>query len=315
MSNVDENPKEGKWNNEAHASLSTALAEALIASGSSPAQKKDLIMAVMKACGHEGFTWESIRNHRKMPRWDEQTHIDLIIALYTALQPTMTKETQDFLVEAMRSKGHEDVRWDALRVCIALALLSTFHKSLLDINESPRIAIKMPKWEEIRDDLFQAYMNATGPITPEMQASIEEFMCRRATMSSQRYAQRNLTRWDQKTHEDIMLAMFEHFRPTAADMKEIVGLLQIKGHAFTDGALLPAFCSRFAKESAYAQPFKMEEEDVFYKASRPTTWDHDAHLTLLQAVMIEALPSKSQWDKILKRVTRKGYFYTQTAVL
>lgn len=58
-------------------------------------------------------------------------------------------------------------------------------------------------------------------------------------MSSQRSAQRNLTRWDQKTHEDIMLAMFEHFRPTAADMKEIVELLHVqKGHTFTDGALL-----------------------------------------------------------------------------
>lgn len=35
-----------------------------------------------------------------------------------------------------------------------------------------------------------------------------------------------------------MLAMFEHFRPTAADMKEIVDLLHPKGHTFTDGALL-----------------------------------------------------------------------------
>lgn len=64
----------------------------------------------------------------------------------------------------------------------------------------------------------------------------------------------------------------------------------------------------------------MEEEDheaQFYvaKASKPTNWDHDAHLTLLQAVMIEALPSKPQWDRILQRVARKGYTYTQTAVL
>lgn len=49
-----------------------------------------------------------------MPRWDEQTHIDLMITLYNALQPSITKETQDFVVEAMRSKGH-DVGWDSLR--------------------------------------------------------------------------------------------------------------------------------------------------------------------------------------------------------
>lgn len=61
MSNADEIPKESKWGNDAHSALCVALAEALIAAGSSPAQKKDLIMAVMKACGLEGFTWESIR--------------------------------------------------------------------------------------------------------------------------------------------------------------------------------------------------------------------------------------------------------------
>ncbi|KAL0470504.1 hypothetical protein QR685DRAFT_544174 [Neurospora intermedia] len=337
MSNADEIPKESKWGNDAHSALCVALAEALIAAGSSPAQKKDLIMAVMKACGLEGFTWESIR-HRKMPRWDEQTHIDLMITLYNALQPSITKETQDFVVEAMRSKGH-DVGWDSLR---------------------PRIAIKMPKWEEIRDDLFRAYIAASGPITPEMQVSIEESMkpydpstagldpalssrsslppspqhptrsivagsaipsshlnttnkSNSVTMSSQRSAQRNLTRWDQKTHEDIMLAMFEHFRPTAADMKEIVELLHVqKGHTFTDGALFTitnpqsfALCFHFAKNQA-ALSLKMEEEDHeahFYvaKASKPTNWDHDAHLTLLQAVMIEALPSKPQWDRILQR--------------
>lgn len=63
----------------------------------------------------------------------------------------------------------------------------------------------------------------------------------------------------------------------------------------------------------------MEDEDEMYYVPRasqkPTTWDHDAHLTLLQAVMVEALPNKTQWDRILKRVSSKGYFYTQTAVL
>lgn len=34
----------------------------------------------------------------------------------------------------------------------------------------------MPKWEDIRDDLFQAYIMATGPITPDQQASMEDFM-------------------------------------------------------------------------------------------------------------------------------------------
>ena len=60
-SNMDETPKEGKWNNEAHSALCTALDAALSASGSGAAAKKELIMAVMKALGHEVFTWQSIR--------------------------------------------------------------------------------------------------------------------------------------------------------------------------------------------------------------------------------------------------------------
>lgn len=61
MSTADETSKDGKWNNDAHTALCTALAEALIAAGSSAAQKKELIMAVMRASGQNGFTWESIR--------------------------------------------------------------------------------------------------------------------------------------------------------------------------------------------------------------------------------------------------------------
>ena len=83
--------------------------------------------------------------------------------------------------------------------------------------------------------------------------------------------------------------------------------------------------------SAY-EPFYMEEEEevVFVddnpivredratsaRASRPTAtvWNDQAHLTLLQAVMIEAPPTKPQWDRILRRVNERGYWYTQTAV-
>lgn len=61
MSNEETNPKEGKWNNDAHSALCAALAEALSAAGSSATQKKDLILAVMKSQGQESFTWESIR--------------------------------------------------------------------------------------------------------------------------------------------------------------------------------------------------------------------------------------------------------------
>ena len=48
---------------------------------------------------------------------------------------------------------------------------------------------------------------------------------------------RNQTKWDQKTHEDILIAMVEYYNPTTADAKEIVELLRYK-YTFTGGALL-----------------------------------------------------------------------------
>ncbi|KAK3392626.1 hypothetical protein B0T20DRAFT_456081 [Sordaria brevicollis] len=165
------------------------------------------------------------------------------------------------------------------------------------------------KWEDIRDDLFQAYIYAAGPITTDMQASIEEFMQSRG--HEIRWNAISLTKWDHKTHEDILLAMVEHFRPAVPDCKEITKILRSKGYTFTDSALL------YVEMKLRTFTCRFEDDDVYYvvKASRPTIWDHDAHLALLQAVMIEAHPTKPQWEKILKRVHTKGYNYTQAAVL
>ncbi|KAK3392627.1 hypothetical protein B0T20DRAFT_482761 [Sordaria brevicollis] len=96
MSNDETNIKEGKWNNVAHSALCAALAEALIAAGSGAAQQKDLILSVMKSKGLESFTWESIR-------------------LYEAFHPTLTEELKESVAEAMRSRGHQDIGWSAVR--------------------------------------------------------------------------------------------------------------------------------------------------------------------------------------------------------
>jgi len=50
-------------------------------------------------------------------------------------------------------------------------------------------------------------------------------------------------------------------------------------------------------------------------ATKPTVWDHDAHLALLQAVVAESPPSPAAWDKILETVAKKGYIYTASAAL
>ncbi|KAK3387014.1 hypothetical protein B0H63DRAFT_447910 [Podospora didyma] len=101
---------------------------------------------------------------------------------------------------------------------------------------------------------------------------------------------RNLQNWDAETHEDILIALISHVRPSSADWKAVVASLHEKGYTFTEGALA-------------------------VKMSKPTIWDHDAHLALLQAVIAEAPPTPGEWDKILTRVEAKGYSYTSSAAL
>ncbi len=50
-------------------------------------------------------------------------------------------------------------------------------------------------------------------------------------------------------------------------------------------------------------------------SKQPTIWDHDAHLALLQAIVAEAAPLPAQWEKILERVSKKGYNYTASAAM
>lgn len=47
----------------------------------------------------------------------------------------------------------------------------------------------------------------------------------------------------------------------------------------------------------------------------PTTWDHDAHLALLQAIVDKAPPTQGEWENILEQVRKKGYTYTASAAM
>ncbi|KAJ4307038.1 hypothetical protein N0V88_000413 [Collariella sp. IMI 366227] len=50
-------------------------------------------------------------------------------------------------------------------------------------------------------------------------------------------------------------------------------------------------------------------------SKQPTTWDSEAHLALLQAIIMDAPPSPAQWERVLERVAQKGYNYTASAAI
>ncbi|GAB1313054.1 hypothetical protein MFIFM68171_03264 [Madurella fahalii] len=159
----------------------------------------------------------------------------------------------------------------------------------------------MPKWEEIRDDLFEAVIQVQPPLSKDQQAEVERIMNERGHdmvwNAIRMPGRRTLQHWDADTHQAVLLALVEQMKPTGADWTGVVALLRGKGYGFSEGALTP-----------YSTSTDMSNK-------QPTVWDHDAHLALLQATMAEAPPTPAQWDKILDRVAQKGYKYTASAAM
>ncbi|KAK3903357.1 hypothetical protein C8A05DRAFT_14676 [Staphylotrichum tortipilum] len=162
----------------------------------------------------------------------------------------------------------------------------------------------MTRWEEIKDDLLESIIQAHSPISKEHQAEVVRIMGEKGhaiTWNAIRYVpgRRTLQNWDAETHEGILLALIEHIKPNGNVWSAVVASLRAKGYTFTEGALV--------KDTTTA---------IMSTTSKlPTIWDHDAHLALLQAIMVEAAPSPTQWEAILRRVANKGYNYTSGAAM
>ncbi|KAL2263270.1 hypothetical protein VTK26DRAFT_7535 [Humicola hyalothermophila] len=224
--------------------------------------------------------------------WTSEGHEAIMLSLYTVMQANLGPAAQAEIIREMKARGY-DVTWNALRT------------------------VTMVKWDEIRDDLFEAILSVNPPLQKEQQDRIVAMMNKRGHqigwnairtwpppsphrttkfIKTVRVTQttmpgrRTLQNWDAETHEAVLLALVEYMKPTGSDWSAVVASLHAKGYTFTEGALIMA-------------------------SKQPTTWDHDAHLALLQAVMAEAPPTPAQWDGILARVAKKGYSYTASAAM
>ncbi|KAL9572830.1 hypothetical protein ACKAV7_002515 [Fusarium commune] len=54
-------------------------------------------------------------------------------------------------------------------------------------------------------------------------------------------AKRQVMQWDANVHEDILISLFQHIKPSAEDWSNVMGDLQQKGYTFTEGALRYGF--------------------------------------------------------------------------
>ncbi|SPJ85439.1 uncharacterized protein FTOL_11220 [Fusarium torulosum] len=78
-------------------------------------------------------------------------------------------------------------------------------------------------------------------LTPAIKESIEEYLESRGYSTSfdavRIMAKRQVMTWDANVHEDILICLFQHVKPTAEDWSLVMRDLQEKGYSFTEGAL------------------------------------------------------------------------------
>ncbi|KAK0705121.1 hypothetical protein B0H67DRAFT_450896, partial [Lasiosphaeris hirsuta] len=110
----------------------------------------------------------------------------------------------------------------------------------------------MVKWEDIREDLFEATLTVLLPLTKEQQEDIVRFMNERGhqtnwnairfqvtqvTQVPQIAMPRILQKWDSEVHEDILLALVKHWAPRPDDWRAVMATLQAQGYTFSESAL------------------------------------------------------------------------------
>ncbi|KAF5018882.1 hypothetical protein F66182_9130 [Fusarium sp. NRRL 66182] len=83
---------------------------------------------------------------------------------------------------------------------------------------------------------------ANKGLTPVIKDAIEEYLRGRGYTTSFDavrgvMAKRQLMQWDANVHEDILICMFQHIKPTTEDWANVMDDLREKGYSFSAGAL------------------------------------------------------------------------------
>ncbi|CAH0019699.1 unnamed protein product [Clonostachys rhizophaga] len=102
---------------------------------------------------------------------------------------------------------------------------------------------------------------------------------------------RSMQRWDAHTHEDILLALFQHVKIPTSDIQKVMGELKAKGYTFTENAL---------------------RYNSLFGFSRG--WDENSHRDLLLAFIYETKATKAIITNITERMKLMGHTYSFDAI-
>ncbi|KAM7209537.1 hypothetical protein V8F20_000275 [Naviculisporaceae sp. PSN 640] len=177
----------------------------------------------------------------------------------------------------------------------------------------------MPKWEDIRDDLFEAVISVQPSLTKEQQDQVVVFMQSRGHnmvwnairpfsqfSTKDRFTSKVMSPgskqhvWTPDAYKDVLIALNNRFCPNAADCRAIIGDLQAKGWTYSDNALfIPGVVSSC---------LTMSGGRVIQK------WTAEVHEAILMELLEYDIPN-SNWKAIVERLNKKGFTFTLSALL
>ncbi|KAF4987321.1 hypothetical protein FGRMN_10446 [Fusarium graminum] len=160
----------------------------------------------------------------KSSDWDNAEFLmDLTVALYTGAQVNkgLTPAIKESIEEYLKTRGYS-TSFDAVRALAAYLLSS--------------LALCFPF--HLHFSLISPLTKLHHIITPTLPLHSLSFSYpSTSTVRLRIMAKRQVMVWDSSVHEDILICLFQHIKPTAEDWSNVMKDLQEKGYTFTEGAL------------------------------------------------------------------------------
>ncbi|KAF9775500.1 hypothetical protein IL306_006377 [Fusarium sp. DS 682] len=144
----------------------------------------------------------------KASDWDNAEFLlDLVVGLYTGAQAnkSLTPAVKESIEGYIKSRGYT-TSFDAVR--------------------SPSVTSSSQLLKNIEQATFSFINNLNLPFCIPFLILVA-------------MAKRQIMQWDANVHEDILISLFQHIKPSAEDWSNVMSDLQQKGYSFTEGALRP----------------------------------------------------------------------------
>ncbi|KAL2171639.1 hypothetical protein VTG60DRAFT_2207 [Thermothelomyces hinnuleus] len=198
-------------------------------------------------------------------KWTEETHMALLCTkmdIVTDNGSISISKHKDQITSGMEGRGFS-FTWEAVRSALSLA--------------------KMPKWEDIREDLFEAIMQVHPPINKEQQADIVRIM-------------------REKGHDMGWNAI----RYVLVEF----GSISLPANFMNDICLPVVIHEQVLRHTTH------KATDVTVTMPRTLqNWDAETHEAVLLALIEHMKPNGSDWSAVVASLRPKGYTFSEGALV